>query len=292
MKQGLSWPAQAAEQRAIGLLDTAVAEGVPWRSVGEAVCAQLEEAELGGLAALARLRLGASAQAVGAAAPASASPAVVQPEPEPEPEPEPVPEPELVLRGGLSEKVESWADYAQLCVKAFGEDDERAVEAQRRAAAVRGAWEGQQALERSGVGEADVVAAIFQHFVEVAADDGAAADADGARDAAGAGAGAGGGRGLGFTRHLRAAVAVGDPQPDSPCLGRDGYTAFLLALGYQDCDDSRWRLECEALGAPQSTGPTFAQFRLLFSLHGRDAWQDAQSIFGDGFWREVVGQYP
>ena len=97
---------------------------------------------------------------------------------------------------------------------------------------------------------------------------------------------------MGFTRHLRAAVAVGDPEPDSPCLGRDGYTAFLLALGYQDCDDSRWRLECEALGAPQSTGPTFAQFRLLFSLHGRDAWQDAQSIFGDGFWREVVGQYP
>ena len=97
---------------------------------------------------------------------------------------------------------------------------------------------------------------------------------------------------MGFTRHLRAAVAVGDPEPDSPCLGRDGYTAFLLALGYQDCDDSRWRLECEALGAPQSTGPTFAQFRLLFSLHGRDAWQDAQSIFGEGFWREVVGQYP
>ena len=69
-------------------------------------------------------------------------------------------------------------------------------------------------------------------------------------------------------------------------LGRQDYTDFLLSLGYTDCSDTRWRLECEAIGALESKGPTLEQFRLLYTLHGRDAWEDAHAIWGSRYWEQ------
>lgn len=78
MKQGMSWPAQAAELRAVGLLDTAVVEGVPWAGglLQESLARELVEAELPGLAALAKLRLSAAETATASAVAAAASEAV------------------------------------------------------------------------------------------------------------------------------------------------------------------------------------------------------------------------
>lgn len=74
MKQGLSWPAQAAELRAVGLLDTAVVEGVPWPSLlKDSLPRELVEAELPGLASLANVRLSAAQAATASAGTAAAS---------------------------------------------------------------------------------------------------------------------------------------------------------------------------------------------------------------------------
>lgn len=74
MKQGLSWPAQAAELRAVGLLDTVVVEGVPWPSVlKDSLPRELVEAELPGLASLASLRLSAAEMAAASKAKAATS---------------------------------------------------------------------------------------------------------------------------------------------------------------------------------------------------------------------------
>lgn len=60
IKQGLSWPAMAAEQRAIGLLDMAVVKSLPFQLACDPLPSLLEEAELPALAVLARARLGAT----------------------------------------------------------------------------------------------------------------------------------------------------------------------------------------------------------------------------------------
>lgn len=74
MKQGLSWPAQAAELRAVGLLDTVVVEGVPWPSMlKDSLPRELREAELPGLASLAAVRLSAAETAVANAVATTAS---------------------------------------------------------------------------------------------------------------------------------------------------------------------------------------------------------------------------
>lgn len=74
MKQGLSWPAQAAELRAVGLLDTAVIEGVPWASMlKDSLARELVEAELPGLASLANIRLSAAQAAAASAASTAAA---------------------------------------------------------------------------------------------------------------------------------------------------------------------------------------------------------------------------